>query len=75
MTMNKQKFDIKNLEDHPKIIIIEPWGEEIILESGKWASLEILSDKEGNLEFFLEQGCIIVYAWDGCVINYNLFDI
>lgn len=73
--MNLQKFSIKNLEGHSRIIIIEPWGEEIVLESGKLLSLQMSSNTEGDLEFFLEQDCIIIYAWDGCIIEHDLFDI
>lgn len=65
----KTSLSISNLRDKEIIFHLEPWGEQISMPIG--ATFQIIAEakKPGEVEIQYEEDNIIVWGWEGSVLN------
>ena len=52
-----------------KILILEPWGEEYEMSSGKTFEFLAKAEQQGNFEVEFDDDKIIVFLWSGATVK------
>src|SRR5829696_7478573 len=62
---------LKLINSHPetKILVIEPWGDELSLEPGTTYTLTLTNIGQENPEIELIDGAVVVWAAYGSLVN------
>ena len=53
-------------------LVLEPWGHEVCLTQGDWVCIKLESHLEGEPEVIFEDGYVLVYAWWGCQLRFEI---
>jgi len=69
MTDKTLEYRIHNKNPKPLMVIVEPWGEEIVVSPGSSLVLKILYDSEGLMEVVTDPDYLTVGLWTGCRVT------
>jgi hypothetical protein len=65
----KQTLAVKNSNDHPLHVRIEPWGDEMTIEPGASLMIDFNGPIGGVIEVESEPDTIVVYGWVGSTME------
>lgn len=71
--MHTSKFYFTNTNNKEIILILEPTGEEFILQENEKLMIVFEGDGDGIIEIEQNEDFIIFYGWSGCEINATRF--
>ena len=51
---------------------VEPWGYQVPLRPGAACVVDFESEKHGEAEISVEEGNVLVYGWEGCLVRFDV---
>jgi len=66
MSATVLKYEIHNGHENSRVVIIEPWAEEINIPQNETLEITVSCPAIGTLEIVLQEPYLVVWLWSGC---------
>jgi hypothetical protein len=60
------KYRVSNEHQYSRVVIIEPWAEEITLPQDKTLEIAVSCSTIGTFETVVNERYVVVWLWSGC---------
>jgi hypothetical protein len=60
------KYRVSNEHQRSRVIIIEPWAEEITLPQDKTLEITVSCSTIGTLDVVVNERYVVLWLWSGC---------